>query len=116
MYLALYTFLIVMPLLGWLMLSAEGKVVPFLGLEFPALIGPDKLLGGKLEEIHETIGTIGYYLIGLHAAAALFHHYFMRDDTALRMLPSRAKRLPAADNPEFMQAAIMAFDPRRLSA
>lgn len=49
-----------------------------------------------MQEIHETIGTIGYYLIGLHAAAALFHHYVQRDDTLLRMLPrvgnSRRKR------------------------
>lgn len=89
MYLALYTFLIVMPVLGWLTLSAKGKVIPFFGLELPALIGPDKALGGSLEDIHETIGTIGYYLIGLHAAAALFHHYFMRDNTLRRMLPWR---------------------------
>jgi len=95
MHLALYAFLIVMPLLGWLTLSAKGKVIPFFGFELPALIGPDKSLGGGLEEIHETIGTIGYYLVGLHAAAALFHHYFMRDDTVLRMLPSRVRRLAA---------------------
>jgi cytochrome b561 len=49
-------------------------------------------MGGNLEEIHETIGTIGYYLVGLHAAAALFHHYFMRDDTLRRILPWRRRR------------------------
>ena len=91
MYAALYAFLIVMPLLGWLTLSAQGKPIPFFGLQLPALIGADQALGGNLEEIHETIGTIGYYIIGLHAAAALFHHYFMRDDTLLRMLPWRRR-------------------------
>jgi cytochrome b561 len=89
MYVTLYVFLIVMPLLGWLTLSAKGKPIPFFGLQWPALIAPDKALGESLEEIHETIGTIGYYLIGLHASAALFHHYFMRDNTLLRMLPWR---------------------------
>lgn len=98
MHSALYLFLIVMPLLGWLTLSAKGKVIPFFGLELPALIGPDKSLGGKLEDVHETIGTIGYYLIGLHVAAALFHHYVMGDDTVLRMLP-RKKRRAAAPRP-----------------
>ena len=92
MYLALYFFLITMPLLGWLALSADGKPIPFFGLQLPALIGPDKALAENLEEIHETIGTIGYYLVGLHAAAALFHHYFMRDDTLRRMLPWRTRR------------------------
>jgi cytochrome b561 len=93
MYLALYVFLMAMPLLGWLTLSAEGKPIPFFGAQLPALIGPDKVLGHSLEEIHETIGTVGYYLVGLHAAAALFHHYFMRDDTLRRMLPWRSRRM-----------------------
>ena len=95
MYLALYTFLIVMPVLGWFTLSAQGKVIPLFGLELPALIGADKALGHNLESIHETIGTIGYYLIGLHASAALFHHYFMRDNTLRRMLPWRQSAKPA---------------------
>lgn len=89
MHLALYVFLIAMPLLGWLTLSAAGKPIPFFGLSLPPLVGADKALAGSLEEIHETIGTIGYYLIGLHAAAALFHHYVARDNTLLRMLPRR---------------------------
>ncbi len=87
MHAALFTFLIIMPVLGWLTLSAGGKVIPFFGLELPALIGPDKDFAGAVREVHETIGTIGYYLIGLHAAAALYHHYFAHDDTLLRMLP-----------------------------
>lgn len=93
MYVALYVFMIVMPLLGWLTLSAEGKAIPFFGLQLPALIGADKALGHQFEEIHETIGTIGYYLVGVHALAALFHHYLLRDDTLLRMLPRRRKAL-----------------------
>lgn len=51
------------------------------------MLGVDRPLGHRLEDIHETIGTIGYYLIGLHALAALFHHYIVRDDTLRRMLP-----------------------------
>ncbi len=89
MHLALYAFLITMPLLGWLTLSAMGKPIPFFGLQLPALVGADKALAESLKEIHETIGTIGYYLVGLHAAAALVHHYVNRDNTLLRMLPRR---------------------------
>lgn len=91
MHAVLYVFLIVMPVLGWLTLSASDKVIPFFGLELPSLIGPDKAFASSLKEIHGTTGTIGYYLIGLHAAAALYHHYFVRDDTLLRMLPQRGK-------------------------
>jgi cytochrome b561 len=87
MHLALYAFMIVMPLLGWLTLSAAGKPIPFFGLTLPALVGADKALADSFEEIHETIGSIGYYMVGLHAVAALFHHYVARDNTLRRMLP-----------------------------
>ena len=83
----LYAFMLVMPLLGWTILSAEGKIIPFYGLELFPLVNPSKALAEQVQEIHETIGTIGYYLIGLHAAAALVHHYFFKDDTLKRMLP-----------------------------
>lgn len=89
MHIALYAFLIALPLLGWLTLSAQGKPVPFFGFEWPALVAPDKALGRSLEDIHETLGNLGYFLIGLHALAALYHHYVMRDDTLRRMLPGR---------------------------
>jgi cytochrome b561 len=89
MHLALYALMIVMPLSGWLLLSATGKPIPFFGLELPALIGANKGLASQIKEIHEFLGTAGYYLIGLHAAAALYHHYIMRDNTLTRMLPGR---------------------------
>lgn len=87
MHMALYVFLVGMPLLGWLVVSAKGKPAPFFGLELPALIAPDKALARNLEQVHEIIGTLGYLLIGGHAAAALWHHYVRRDDTLLHMLP-----------------------------
>lgn len=87
-HLALYALLLGMPFLGWLLLGAAGKPVPFFGLELPPLTGADKSLAGTLKEIHETFGTIGYYLIGVHAAAALYHHYVIGDDTLRRMLPT----------------------------
>ncbi len=94
MHLALYVFLLAMPVLGWLTLSAKGKPIPFFGLEPPALIGADKSLAHTLEDIHKTIGAIGYWLIGLHAAAALIHHYLLRDNTLRRILPARAGNTP----------------------
>lgn len=86
---ALYLFMLLMPILGWLLLSGEGDPVPFFGLELPPLASADKAFAKSVKEVHETIGEAGYYLIGLHAAAALFHHYFKHDNTLTRMLPSR---------------------------
>lgn len=89
LHLALYALMIVMPLTGWLLLSATGKPIPFFGLQLPALIGENKVLAAQIKEIHEFGGTAGYYLIGLHTAAALYHHYIKRDNTLTRMLPVR---------------------------
>jgi cytochrome b561 len=89
--LAIYAFMIVMPLLGWLILSGENEPVPFFGMRLPALIGENEALAKQLEEVHEVVGNAGYFLIGIHAAAALVHHYIRRDNTLARMLPRRLK-------------------------
>lgn len=89
MYATLYLFLVAMPVLGWMILSAENDPIPFFGLQLPALMGLDKPLAKTLEEIHETVGNIGYFLIGIHAAAALYHHYVRRDNTLLMMIPGK---------------------------
>ncbi len=85
----IYVFVIVMPVLGWLSVSAEGKTISLFGLELPRLIGENKGIAKQLEDVHGLIGNIGYALIGVHALAALIHHYVQRDNTLRRMLPSR---------------------------
>jgi len=93
MHLALYAFLIAMPLLGWLLLSAQGKPIAFFGLALPALVAPDPVLADAVGTAHEAIGVAGYFLVGLHALAALFHHYVLRDNTLLLMLPRHRRGL-----------------------
>jgi cytochrome b561 len=83
---ALYALAIVMPLLGWAMLSADNTSIVFFGLPIFPILSENKEMAELLKEVHETIGDIGYFLIGAHAAAALYHHYIRRDDTLLRML------------------------------
>jgi len=86
----LYSLMIGMPLAGWVMLSLRGDAILFFGLELPPLTGENKELGKLIREWHGDIGRAGYALIGLHAAAALTHHFVWRDDTLRRMLPARA--------------------------
>jgi cytochrome b561 len=86
-HIALYGLMILMPIAGWLILSAEGEPIPLWGFSLPPLVAPDKALAEQIKDVHETIGTVGYFLIGLHASAALYHHYVVRDDTVKRMLP-----------------------------
>lgn len=84
---ALYIFMIAMPVLGWLALSADDKPIGLFGLALPPLIAPDTGLAHQLEDIHEALATVGYFLIGLHAAAGLFHHYIVKDNTLRRIGP-----------------------------
>lgn len=86
-HLAIYAWLIAMPFAGWTILSAEGDAIPFWGLNLPPLTGVNKQFAEQVQELHETGGTVGYFLLGLHAAAALFHHYILKDNTLVRMLP-----------------------------
>ena len=76
-----------MPLSGWSIISAEGHIINILGFELPTLIDTNKDLAHDIEEIHETLGKVGYGLITLHAIAALGgHHHIKKDDTLKRML------------------------------
>jgi superoxide oxidase len=87
MHALLYLFLALMPLLGWLLVSAEGLSVALFGQPLPALVAADRGLAEQVEEWHEAVANLGYLLIGAHAAAALLHHTLFRHATLRRMLP-----------------------------
>jgi cytochrome b561 len=86
---ALFALMIGLPLAGWLTLSYGGNPIPFFGIELPALVAENKELSKQVKEIHEVAGKVGYFFIGLHALAALFHHYILRDNGLSRMLPGK---------------------------
>ena len=111
MHFTLYGLMLGMPIAGWLILSASGKQIPFFGLQLPALIAENKDFAEWIKEIHETVGAAGYYLIGIHATAALFHHYFVRDNTLIRMLPGSNPAQPMA--PADGSTAPLGRQPRR---
>lgn len=84
----LYVLLLAIPLTGWLMSSAKGFSVVYLGLvQLPDLVGKDKALGDLLAEVHEMLNFGLFLLVGMHIAAALKHHFIEHDDTLRRMLP-----------------------------
>ncbi|WP_295479607.1 cytochrome b [uncultured Pseudomonas sp.] len=90
-HLALYGLMITTPVLAWLMLAAGGKPFPYFGFSVWAPIEISPEWAKQLKESHEFIGNAGYWLIALHAAAGLFHHYWIKDDTLARMLPRSGK-------------------------
>lgn len=91
MHYALYLLMIAMPIAGFLGLAASGKTQMYFGVELPKLLETNKELAHSIFDIHETIGNIGYFLIGVHTLAALSHHYLQRDNALSRMLFFKSK-------------------------
>lgn len=87
-HLALYGFLLVQPILGILQVNYAGEAVtlPWVDWSLPRLVGADHAAHELVGEIHETLGEIFYWVIGAHIAAALWHHFIVRDNTLRRML------------------------------
>jgi cytochrome b561 len=88
---ALYALLLAQPILGILQTNAHGDHVNlfFIG-QLPALIGKDPILAHQLLSAHKAVGFSLLGLISLHVSAALFHHFWRRDDTLTAMLPAAA--------------------------
>ncbi|WP_338921028.1 cytochrome b [Pseudomonas silesiensis] len=87
----LYLSLFVVMIAGYLISTADGVGIPVFGLfEVPALVS-------GLPDQADTAGVIHFYLAwvlvifsGLHALAALKHHFIDRDATLTRMLGRKA--------------------------
>ena len=83
---ALYGLMVVIPLSGWLMSSAKGFQTVWFGVwPIPDLIGKDKALGDFLKEAHEALNSLLMLTLAGHVAAALWHHFVLKDDTLRRM-------------------------------
>ena len=84
----LYCLLVLTPLAGitgaWLeghplTLALFGEIPPLLPKLHPA--------GKQIAEVHPWLGDALLWLAGLHAAAALFHHFVLRDGVLGTMVP-----------------------------
>ncbi|MFC6620874.1 cytochrome b [Novosphingobium panipatense] len=84
----LYLLMIAMPLSGWIMSSGGKYPISWFGLfEWPKLPVPR---GSVLQEFgaqfHETAGWLMLALVLGHVAAALRHHFILKDGVLRRML------------------------------
>jgi cytochrome b561 len=57
--------------------------------DIPGPFGPfDRPARRELKEIHNYVAWAIIIVAGLHAAAALYHHYVLKDRVLKRMLPA----------------------------
>ena len=95
---SLYVLLLVQPITGLGRVLLRGRPFDLFFWQVPALFEENDSIRHFLAESHEFGAKALLALIGLHAGAALFHRFVLRDNVLQRMLPrmaSRAKLAPA---------------------
>jgi cytochrome b561 len=88
---ALYAMLLVVPVLGWLAVSAYGPFAPF-GIKLPGLLAQNDATATRLFDLHKMAAIAMAALIALHVGAALFHYVIRKDGVLNRMWPSLPRR------------------------
>ncbi len=83
-----YALLILLPLSGWVWMSAADRPIDFFGLfAIPSIVAPSEEVADVLHDRHETLGLMMLALVALHFLAALKHQFFDRDRLFSRMNP-----------------------------
>lgn len=88
-----YLLLLALPISGWMLSSNPARLKPmsWFGL-FP--IPPLPISSGAARLGHEAHGVLGYVaaaLVVIHIAAALRHHFILRDSVLARMAPGSVR-------------------------
>jgi cytochrome b561 len=84
----LYALMVVMPLLGWSMLSAGGYPVVLFGpLHLPPIAPHNDTLHALLWTAHASLAYVFFLTILLHFSAAMFHALVRRDSVFASMAP-----------------------------
>jgi cytochrome b561 len=84
---ALYALLIAIPATAVLGTWLEGIPVTLPGFDIAPQITRAHGLGQLIMEIHTSLGHAILWVAGVHAAAALFHYFYLRDDVFQSMAP-----------------------------
>lgn len=87
----LYALLVVVPFLGIIVQLKRGHDLPIFGIwEFVSPWPADRAVARSVLWAHQILADALLILAGVHAGAALLHHYLWRDRTLVRMLPGTA--------------------------
>ena len=83
----LYLMLLVVPLLGWLGVSAYGARRTLGGFSLPEILAKNEPLAKTLLAYHGYAAVVLITLLGAHIGAALLHRFILKDGVMKRMLP-----------------------------
>jgi len=92
MHWALYSLILLTPVVGLLMSSAKNYPVSWFGLfTWPNFVQPNEPLFDFLKAAHGILATTIFCLAVLHIIAALKHHFYDKDNVLRRMLPLKLR-------------------------
>jgi cytochrome b561 len=84
----IYALLLMVPVTAILGAWLEGHPLTLLAVaNIQPWFSPSPQLGSLLASTHGWLGDVLIWLAGLHAVAALYHHFWRRDPVLLSMLP-----------------------------
>jgi len=87
---ALYLLMLAVPALGMVFTWATGRDIALWGLAtLPAPFQPNDALAERCRDWHALTANAILILAALHTAAALAHHYVLKDGLLKRMVPGR---------------------------
>lgn len=87
---AMYGLLFIFPLSGLLMSILGGHSVNYFDLfTIPAFMEGPNIFASSSYSLHIWSAYLLLIFIALHILGGIYHHYFIKDDVLLRMLPQR---------------------------
>ena len=85
---AMYTLMLLLPLVGWGMLSAARYPIVLYGsLHLPFILPHSALLYAVLRKAHSVLAYLFFFTFMAHLSAILFHTLIVRDGILKRMAP-----------------------------
>jgi cytochrome b561 len=86
----LFLLLLGLPISGALGTQLEGHPLLLFGAQLGPFVERSRALAHNILEVHQLLGDAIIWLAGLHAVAALLHHFLMKDRVLKQMLPGPA--------------------------
>ena len=74
-----------MPLTGYLLTNLQGDAVNFFGTQLPELLERNSDIKRIVHSMHDILGNTILAMLTLHIIGALYHHYWLKDNTLRRM-------------------------------
>jgi cytochrome b561/polyisoprenoid-binding protein YceI len=86
---ALYGLIFLQPIIGILQSNAANfPIVLFGQVELPAIVAQSKIWDERLLSLHHLLANALAAVVLVHVAAALRHHFMLKEDILRRMLPA----------------------------